>query len=721
MRKLLNDIRRRRLFGTLALYFIGAWGVLQVADLLFPGWQIPESAIRYVWIGTALLLPIAILFSWRYDVSAKGLRRTPARGEETRPPLKRFDTGLLSLMAVLTMGICSAVTYQVLETRDAAASAFAAIDVPANSVAVLPFVNMSGEDDEYFSDGITEQLLNELARMPELHVAARTSSFYFKDRNEDMRSIGRQLGVRSLLEGSVRRSGRHIRITAQLIDAENGFHLWSQTFDRELEDIFEVQDEIALAIANTLAARIAHGDIGRTRAPVTANAEAFDLYLRAWSARREFNVDALQRSNELMVEAIEIQPDFAVAIADLAYGKVLQAWYGSIELEEATLEVHELLERALEIRPDMEEAYNTYGLLFSLRNEHTAANEAFDRALDINPNHYGALVNYGLASVRQGRLKQASALYLRAQAVDPMNANLHFNLGASMMLQGEFDSGAALMRRTLELDPERADVERALAHWHRAYGRLAESLVVAEVLYAKEKDNLAIANLLGSLYLDIGRIDDARQVLAAAQEIDPHNFRVRDIERTLAMLDGDDDTFAERVREEYELIDALPGETVAYNDSHRIYWYAWVALMQGEYEIAAENLWWAAGGDDGIAETTYDLMHNIKLLALAYRRLGRDEESTALAEQCLALAEDANRRGWATPQFYYRVAEIHAMQADERQAIEYLTQAYERGWREILWLEYSLFWEELSDNTDLERIKRLIYEDIERQLPLDTV
>ncbi len=721
MRRLLDDIRRRRLFGTLALYFIGAWGVLQVADLLFPGWQIPESAIRYVWIGTLLLFPIAIFFSWRYDVSAKGLRRTPSRADESRPPLESFDTGLLSFMAVLTVTICTAITLKVLDTREASDATYAAVEVPQNSVAVLPFVNMSDEENDYFSDGITEQLLNELARMPELHVAARTSSFYFKDRNEDMRSIGRQLGVRTLLEGSVRRSGTRIRITAQLIDAENGYHLWSQTYDRELEDVFEVQDEIATAIADTLAVRLAARDRARLRSPVTPNAEAFDLYLQAWNARREYADDAIQRSNEILLKAIELQPDFAVAIADLAYGKVLQAWYGSITLDEATLEVEELLGRALEISPDMEEAYNTYGLLFSLRNEHDAANGAFDRALEINPNHYGSLVNYGLALVRQGQVTQASAMYLRAQTVDPMNANLHFNLGAVMMLQGEFESGTTLMRRALELNPERTDIYRVLAHWHRAYGRLGEALEITERLYAEQPDRLYIAYLLASLYIDSGRIDEARQILSAVQEIDSHNFRVRDIERTLAMLDGDYDEIAQRAREEYEMIDAVPGETVSFNDANRIYWYAWAALTQGDYETAAENLVWVAGGEEGIAETTYDEMNNIKLLALVYRRQGRDDESAALADQCLALAEDAHRRGWATPQYYYRVAEIHAMQDDAPQAIEYLTEAYERGWREILWLEYSVFWEGLHDSAELERIKRLIYEDIERQLPLDTV
>ncbi len=721
MRRLLNDIRRRRLFGTLALYFIGAWGVLQVADLLFPGWQIPESAIRYVWIGTVALFPIAIFFSWRYDVSAKGLRRTPSRADESRPPLESFDTGLLSFMAVLTIAICTAITLKVVETRELADTTFAAIEVPENSIAVLPFVNMSDEDNDYFCDGITEQLLNELARMPELHVAARTSSFYFKDRNEDMRSIGRQLGVRTLLEGSVRRSGTTIRITAQLIDSENGYHLWSHTYERELEDVFEVQDEIALAIADTLAIRLAARDKARLRTPLTASAEAFDIYLQAMNVRRQYGGESVQRSNEMLDEAIEMAPDFALAYADLAYGIVLQAWYRTVPIDEATPEVVRLLERALEIDPELEHAWNTYGLLFALQRDYEAANEAFERALQINPNHFGTRLNYGFTLVRQGQVKQASAHYLQAQTVDPMNSNLTFNLGAVMMLMGEFDTGEHLMRQALILDPARPDIEPTLAHWHRAYGQLAESMEIAARVYEEQPEQIFNASILADLYIDAGRPNDAREILLAIQEIDRHHFRVRDLERTLALIDDDLDAIAQRSREEYELVDALPGEPVGFADANRIYWYAWVALVNGEYEIAAENLLWAAGGEEGLTATTYDEMNTVKLLALAYQRLGRDGESAALASQCLALADDANQRGWATPQFYYRVAEIHAMQNDAEQAIENLTLAYERGFREILSLEYSVFWEGLSEDPDLERIKRLIYEDIERQLPLDTV
>ena len=194
LRSLLAEARRRRLFGTLALYVVGAWGTLQAADLLFPGWGIPESAIRYVWIGAVLALPLAVVFGWRYDVTAQGIRRTSRGGGEQQRDLRRIDGLVLAALAFISTGLVIGVVAQVLGELGSEQPYVATRDIPPNSIAVLPFVNMSSDaDTEYFSDGISEQLLNELSRVPELHVAARTSSFYFKGKTAPMQEIGEAL------------------------------------------------------------------------------------------------------------------------------------------------------------------------------------------------------------------------------------------------------------------------------------------------------------------------------------------------------------------------------------------------------------------------------------------------------------------------------------------------------------------------------------------------
>jgi TolB-like protein len=238
----------------LALYIVGAWAVLQVASLTFPGWHIPDSAIRYIWFGAFWLFPVAVVFGWRYELTSGGIRRTiKSDGNIAHVPLSSADSWSVSVLALLSLAIVFGTVIEVLGMREPLDDIVAADEVPQNSIAVLPFVNMSDDDgNEYFSDGISEQLLNELARVPGLHVAARTSAFYYKGKDELIQKMGEQLGVRTLLEGSVRKYGNKVRITAQLINAGDGYHLWSETYDRELDDIFAVQDDIARAIAATL-------------------------------------------------------------------------------------------------------------------------------------------------------------------------------------------------------------------------------------------------------------------------------------------------------------------------------------------------------------------------------------------------------------------------------------------------------------------------------------
>ena len=214
---IVEALRKRGLFGVLAFYIVGAWVVLQVAALAFPGWGIPDYAIRHVWTGAVLLFPVAIAFGWRYQITSQGLRRTRA-GEHV--PLTAPDYWIVLVLSAVSATTLYFITAQVLATRIDVEQGAVLADAPEHSIAVLPFVNMSGDDsNEYFSDGLSEQLLNELARIPDLHVAARTSAFYYKGRDQNVEKIGIELGVRNVLEGSVRKAGDRIRITAQLIDA----------------------------------------------------------------------------------------------------------------------------------------------------------------------------------------------------------------------------------------------------------------------------------------------------------------------------------------------------------------------------------------------------------------------------------------------------------------------------------------------------------------------
>ena len=274
----------------------------QVADVIFPALQLPEWTITFVVALLILGFPIAMIFAWVFDIGPGGIERTEPLKDRAKgiPRLERF--AYLGLLAV-AMG---ALAYFLFPRSMLPGSGDAG--VVRDSIAVLPFANLSQDpDNDYFSDGMSEELLNLLARVPELRVASRTSSFAYKGRNVDVREVARQLGVDTVLEGSVRRSGDRVRITAQLIDAETGYHLWSSTYDRELQDIFAVQDEIARRIVNEIRLKLGHSQlIGQPEGlSQTENVDAYQLYLRGLSLLRLRGIDNLRRAAELF----EVAPD----------------------------------------------------------------------------------------------------------------------------------------------------------------------------------------------------------------------------------------------------------------------------------------------------------------------------------------------------------------------------------------------------------------------------
>ncbi len=696
----MRDWRRRGVFGVAALYAVGAWVVLQVADLAFPGWDIPESAIRYVWLGALLLSPVALIIGWRYDVSLEGIRRTATTGGDPRD-MQRTDWVLLGVLGSLCAIVLAGVLLKVLDVREPGYPGIAALEAPDHSIAVLPFADLSGEPgNEYFGDGITEQLLNELSRIRGLQVAARTSSFYYKGRNEPMTEIGRALGVRSLLEGSVRKVGDTVRVTAQLIDAETGYHLWSQTWDRRLDDIFAVQDEIAQRITRTLEVRLQDEGLAAIDRGGTLSAAAYDLYLRAVAERYETSDGAVARSNALLEQAIDIDPEFALALDALAYGYLLQVWSGERERGTAMEQAAELLTRALEQEPELEQAHASLGLLASMAGEFEEANARHERALEINPNYFGAQVNYGLSLVHQSRLKDASAAYYRALALDRMNGNLAFNLGSLLMLQGQFADGRDMLERSLTIQPERADVRAALTHWPGQYGELAAAVHNGRSTFADHPDNARNIGALAHAYRLLGLEDDAAALLDEAAAAGTANLDLGRMEHAFAT--GDGLAYAALARRHFEQLDLSRGDPLNTGDQAVARRYGLALLLQNEDTEAASVLHWAAGGDEGIQRTTYDFMGTLKLLALGWQRSGREDDARVLIDQCLELTLTARESGWATPVLSVRLAEIHLLNDDKEAAIAELNLAVEKGFRDVGWIENQPFWRLLDGDPRIE-------------------
>lgn len=378
------------------------------------------------------------------DVAAlrEGVPRPVARAVQralARTPIDRYETGALF---VTSLGEIEA--------------AVAKNTAPEKSLAVLPFVNMSADpENEFFADGVTEEILNALAAIPDLRVAGRTSSFSFKGKNQGLKSIGDQLNVRTVLEGSVRRSGKRVRITAQLSDVTDGFRMWSERYDREIEDVFAVQDEIAAAIAEKMMTTMQHGRATDNAQRATDNIEAYEAYLkgRALYYRRGA---AMKEGMALMQRALELDPEYALAWAGLADGYSLLGYYGILPPEECAQQARDAAANALRLGPALAESHNAVAqvaLLFDW--DWTRTDESFRRALEINPGYVQAGAWYSLFYLGfvSGRWEEAIAYMGEMQRAEPLSAYAAGVMAFCCACGNHADEGVRWAERACALDP----------------------------------------------------------------------------------------------------------------------------------------------------------------------------------------------------------------------------------------------------------------------------
>ena len=355
-----NELKRRNVFKVAVSYAIVAWVVLQVADTIFPALNVPTWVLSLLTVLFLLGLPVVLFLAWAFELTPDGIKPTAevAADHSTRAQTGQRLSYLMigGLAVLLTVVVLDAYVFD--DAPAAAASEVGAAQDDAatvaaeKTIAVLPFVNLSSDQEqEYFSDGLTEEILNQLAQIRELQVTARTSSFAFKGKNEDLRVIGQRLGVRHLLEGSVRKAGNDLRITAQLIDAGDGSHVWSKSFDRELNDVFAIQEEIAMAVSETLSVALDVGAMARTRGGTT-NLEAYDKYLRARALdRQRGGREDFVEAARYYREAVALDPAFVRAWSDLYLELTSWLIYVPDRAAEARQEIADVHARLRELAP----------------------------------------------------------------------------------------------------------------------------------------------------------------------------------------------------------------------------------------------------------------------------------------------------------------------------------------------------------------------------------
>ena len=463
---LIAELKRRNVFRVGVAYAIVAWLLVEVASVFLPALRLPEWTLTFLVFLVVVGFPLALIFAWAFEMTPDGIKREAEvdRTESTTHVTgRKLDFAIIGLLAVALIFVV--VDSYVLDAEPEQAGItpkplpVAESVAREKSIAVLPFVNMSSDpEQEYFSDGLSEEILNLLAKVPQLKVTARTSSFAFKGKSEDVRSIGKALNVNAVLEGSVRKSGERVRITAQLIDVASGTHLWSETYDRILTDIFAVQDSVASEILDALQV---HVGVAPTRGRPTENPEAYSLALKAKAALGVFDGN---NARSYSLKAIELDPGYAQAHELLAFSY----WYlsgGGMDPAEAQELMFDAAAKALAIDP---------GLLFARALWEAGKKEDYSWHKDIQA-------------------------FERVVGEDPSHAEATDALVYELLYAGYFEEALAIAERFVELDPLSAPAHLDLAQAQLSNGRTSEAIASFEI---SAQLGLPYASyLLGNLYL----------------------------------------------------------------------------------------------------------------------------------------------------------------------------------------------------------------------------
>jgi TolB-like protein len=668
MSGLFEELKRRNVFKVGTAYVVLAWLLAQVTDIFLEPFGAPEWVIKTILLLLLIGFPLALLFAWAFELTPEGLKKEK---DVDRSQSITHETGQKLNLAIIFILILALGYFAVdkfllepgrhIETAEVTAERIAA-ESPGDekSIAVLPFVNMSDDaGNEYFSDGISEEILNALAKVSDLKVAGRTSSFAFKGQNQDLRQIGQALGVNHILEGSVRKAGAQVRITAQLIQVDDGFHLWSETYDRELTDVFAIQDEIANAILEQLKTRLVAGESPAQPATRTST-QAYELYLLAKQRMYERMQLPLEAAVGLLDRAIAIDPQYAPAYAQRGIAALLLAdnSYGTTPKAQAETQARLFLDQALRLDPELSEAWAGLGLYhYGRPGEVSAGIEALEKALALNPNLIDAgnwlqnayisasrpadalavlqevvdrdpLYRPGLANLvflngQMGRHEEAAAVLERVRPYllhDPlvylMESNLNYN-------EGQFAEGLQKAQASLDMQPNDR-VYRVFTSWGLAstaqYERLAE-------------DGYQGWRIAGLRH--VGRTEEAAML---AWKLEP----------------------GQNLRWLFEFLNSAgrSAELIAYLEQQ------WPNLDAFEAAFPAD-------GYSGCAE--------MNAVALAYRRAGTEEKFGDAMQRVRRAHDSLAAQGLRNPRFWLHEAAWHAMAGNDDEALQYLAAAVDGG------------------------------------------
>ena len=457
----LAELKRRNVYKVAVAYAVVGWLVMQIAATVVPALHLPDGITTGVVVLTLLGFPIALVIAWAFEMTPDGMKRTENVSPNEIIPQwsgRKFAAMIVSI-ALLAAAL---LVFQMLRSKSISSAPSAASTVSEKSIAVLPFLNESGDPgDEYFSDGLSEELIAALAQIDDLKVIGRSSSFRFKGKNEESRTIGEKLGVATLLEGTVRKQGERVRIVAELVNAANGIELWTRTFDRELKDIFAVQEEIATAVASSLKVTLLGADERSSTKPATKSTEAHNAYLQGHFYFVRRNLEDYRKAVGFFDEAIRLDPDYALAYAERSEA---WTWIGDLsnkKQKEAWATARSDAEKAVGIGPRLSEAHAALGWVrFFVEWKFGEGLAELKRARQLSPGNPTANDLLARVLVYLGHFQEAEELARQAIELDPLNFLARNNLARILYVEGKLDEAQASARKAAELQPTAASSHR---------------------------------------------------------------------------------------------------------------------------------------------------------------------------------------------------------------------------------------------------------------------
>jgi len=711
---LFEELKRRNVVKVAVLYIVASWLILQVADVLFPNLGAPDWAFGFV-LGLLILFFVpALVFSWVYEMTPEGLKKEKDidRSQSITPDTGRKINVLIIVMLALAIGVVvvdrlvpeQQAVVETVTVEDAAPEAAAepvdpaelaaAMFAPApdRSIAVLPFVNMSGNpENEYFSDGLTEELLNVLAKMDGLRVAARTSSFRFKGEVGDPAEIGQALNVNHLLEGSVRQSGQQIRITAQLINAADGYHLWSETFDRKLDDVFAIQDEISRSVAGALQVRLLGGPEAPSPVRVaTRNMDAYNAYLKGTQLLAGSGVETYRAAEALFEEALRLDPDFAAAHAGLARAWVDLANWGTLNLQETLPKVQQQIDKAIAVDPELPDAWVLKAWVRywrdPVRRDRAGTMEDLRQALELEPGNVRASEWLAQVLGQTGQRDEAVRVLEEAIERDPLSVALRLQMGHTLERQTRFAEAAANLSLAVDLAPGDPQAVGSLAGFNFRRGNVAEAVVLnGRVLELDPLDPEVPASIWVG-YLHLGDEERAEAWVAETIRLDPEAEVSAMGPAVLAYDRGEDADAYAIVREELaQPLNNRFGSVSVYRIMVRD-----IALARGdvaEAEAVMEE-WWA-----GVTDPAFEIDPELNSLSIRVNALpviaARDGRESALriADDLLSRHRDGldvfSPAGRAQ-----LLAYLHGFRGDTESCVRHLRERDRASLRDNPWFWY---------------------------------